>query len=205
MLPKPRVARGSQLKRQSLDGLPTSWGHMGIGGVIFYAIITGMIAGLLGFVEMLATNRFFPGAFRWGLRVFRVELALPRNAQRVPRQDLQTATSIVRFAGPDECFFRSRSDAPGSRPFTPFALRGRIRWEGPRAVVEGRLPITPLIFFLCGIIAFGGFAILSAGDLTAIFLLLAVPAACWWGIRVEIGRTRVAADEIAATLAGQAV
>ena len=178
---------------------------MGLGDVIVISIVAGMGAGVLGMIEALATRRFSPLLFRRGPRVLNTELPLPRPVVGTVPRETHTSSAVVRLVRSDECFFQERWDRPILRLYTPFALKGRIHWEGPRAIVEGRLGIAPLLFVLCATIAFGAIALLDSGVVPASVLVFLLPAACWWGIRTEIRRAKETVEEVASALARQAV
>src|SRR5690606_18858234 len=58
-----------------------------------------------------------------------------------------TASGKFRFVTPRRCVFSRRYGWFTTEVVTPFAIKGTIHWNEKGAFVEGRIAITPIIFF----------------------------------------------------------
>ena len=168
-------------------------------GLFIAAVAFGFIGMGMSVVEGIAAWRFKPWAFRFGPRILQLRIPLRTPIKALPNVGLVAATAIGRFkvVSSQECLFRCTARWFG-QVYTPFPFRGVIRWFGPEADVEVRLPLGGVVFYTAWVIAVTIWCFLVWQDAElgrlAPWILLGswffAATICWWSIRYELRRAR---------------
>lgn len=163
----------------------------------------GVTAWVLGIAEFIGILRFTPWVYRLGLCVLREHTALhcPAWPSSGP-STVETPSGRARILGPTECLFRPPLLHFGVH--TPFPLKGTVQWQGVRAEVVCRLPMTSFVFFVAWLVGWtvgAAMALLSPGGhfMGAAFLLggwAFAGALSWFSIRLELQRARTIMEEL---------
>ena len=134
--------------------------------VIFLAAwLAGVASWFLAWGEGLRVERFDPRTFDRGLRVLRETRALPPPSA-VVGTTFEAAHGRFSVTQTDRVLFRAKTYVWLWR--TPLTFKCGIRWNGPVATVEGRLPVFPTAFCAAFLIGWTAFAAGVANDLTAL-------------------------------------
>ncbi|WP_029920628.1 hypothetical protein [Nevskia soli] len=95
--------------------------------------------------EMIGMWRFWPWAYRTGLKVFEESVQQPLRHPLLRAIDLEAVKA--RMISPDEVLFRAPAPIFGFRINTPFPIKGTLLWSDSTAIrVIGRLPIGSVAF-----------------------------------------------------------
>jgi hypothetical protein len=114
---------------------------------VVFAVVGAVAAAawVLAAAEWVATLALASWAYRLGPTVLREIHPLP-----VPREGAEgrweTENAVARLVPPALCLFRFRVRLFGFTLHTPFLVKGTVRWQDSGAVVEGRIPLFPLVF-----------------------------------------------------------
>jgi hypothetical protein len=107
------------------------------------AFTISFVAALFGVAEWIAALQFSPWAYRIGPVVLRETRKLPSPPAESDASS-GTAGDEFRLVEPDVVLFRPKSR--GLSVLDAFAVKGTMRLAGDDAVVEGRAPISTMIF-----------------------------------------------------------
>ena len=201
------MKRGGITRRSNLNTLgPTAAqeGAFTIGfdqALMILSIVFGVLW-LFQLIEMIGWLRVKPWAFQLGFKVMAepTMVPLPRAAMMI---DLETENGKFDVAGSHLGLFRRKEYWYGFRFHTPFPIKGVLRWDGPTPVVEGRIPVMPVV--IAGVIAVSWITYAvpvilrdgSAGDIAlAIAVLIFIVGVCGIDILVEIQRARKILGEL---------
>ena len=182
--------------------------------VVMFVII--LVVALLSFFyalwESIAIYRLRPNAFGRGRIVLSLARTLPQfDLARLGYERITTATGQFRLLSPTECLFSPRfwGRVSSFRPRTPFPIKGRIRFSGSHAEIEGRAPLGTFLFLGTWALAWPIIPILLyvAGKVSLLYAvrfvgvgLAAVIGMVWSSLFVERRRAQTIVEEIAAHL-----
>ena len=177
-----------------------------LGAAIFIiAWSVAVLAMLFAVVEDIAAWRFARWPFRMGPRILRMRVVLPQPLTVVAGSNVVTTDSgRCKVFGPDLCVFRPHVPLFGPGVRTPYGIRATVRWEGPHADIEGRLPLGSILVgatWLAGatiwcIIAWPAPAFRTVAPLALLGSWAFVGLLTWWGIWFELRRTRRIVEEV---------
>lgn len=95
--------------------------------------------------EMIGMWRFWPWAYRNGLKIFEESVQQPLRRPILRTMDLEAVKA--RTISPDEVLFRAPAPIFAFRINTPFPIKGTLLWSDSAAIkVIGRLPIGSIMF-----------------------------------------------------------
>jgi hypothetical protein len=173
--------------------------------VMEIAFVIAFVAAVFGVAEWIAALQYSRWAYRIGPIVLRETRKLPDPSAESGASS-GTAGDEFRLVEPDVVLFRPRSR--GLSVFDAFAVKGTMRLAGEDAVIEGRAPISTMIFvdsWSVGWIAttlymsMTGQGVLKALGLSLLAPLSIVGARFFW-VPMEVRRTSKMLDELEAQL-----
>jgi hypothetical protein len=176
-----------------------------VGQIGFTLIIAAwgvaVVSWLLAIGESIGMWRFWPRVFETGIRVLQEARSLPLAVG----SEFETKSGKFKIIAPQLCFFRRRMSF-----YSPFPVKGSLRWNGSRAAIEGRIPVSTTLFLAAWLIAWTiGMAIVASkpgnlvGGLAYLFLGWAFTAGiCLLSIPFEIRRAMRILREFEAQVSG---
>ena len=111
----------------------------------------GIASWFLAIVESIGMWRFWPWVFGTGVRVWTENSSLPLQTMGIG-SEIETESGKFKVVSPDLCLFRWRMRWFSFNIHTPFPIKGSLRWDGYRTIIEGRIPLFPILFFAAWLI-----------------------------------------------------
>jgi hypothetical protein len=75
-----------------------------------------------------------------------------------------TGEGCFKVLGTEEVLFRRKERLFGYRWHTPFPMKGRVRWEGRDAVIEGRLSLGGILFYCAWLLGITIWCVITWND-----------------------------------------
>jgi hypothetical protein len=139
-----------------------------IGLVVFVAACgIGVLSWFFAIFEFVAVSRFAHFPFRFGKLVYFESEAIPLPAESIDMQKvIKTENGKFKFVTQKECLFFQKLKLWGFRLYTPFPLKGKIRWRNGSAEIEGRIPLGTSLFLGAWVIGWtaGAAMLLNSGS-----------------------------------------
>ena len=165
-----------------------------VGFALLFALFVA--AWVLSIGEAIGMWRFWPRVYGTGVRALHETRSLPLPTLATG-SEFETKSGKFKIIAPEFCLFRPHMSRDDVHVYTPFPVKGSLRWNGDRAAIEGRFPVCPALFIAAWLVGFttGMAKEVSKGNLvgglTTLFLVWAVTAAiCLWSIPFEIRRAK---------------
>jgi len=159
---------------------------------------------LLAIGESIGMWLFWPRVFETGIRVLQEARSLPLATLAVG-SEFETKSGRFKIIAPQLCLFRRRMSF-----YSPFPVKGSLRWYGSWVAIEGRIPVSTTLFLAAWLVAWTiGMAIVASkpgnlvGGLAYLFLGWAFTAGiCLLSIPFEIRRAMRILREFEAQVSG---
>ena len=142
-----------------------------IGLIIFVtAWGIGVLSWFIAIFELIAVSRFVYFPFGFGKLVYVESQAIPLPAESIYMQEvIKTENGKFKFVYEKECLFFQKLKWWSFRLYTPFPLKGKIRWRNGIAEIEGRIPLGTSVFLGAWVIGWTAGALMVLGSNSAAF------------------------------------
>ena len=153
-----------------------------IGFIVFCAAwVIGVLSWFFAIFESIAVSRFAHLPFGFGKLVYLESEAIPLPAESIRMQQvIKTENGKLKFVSQKECLFFPKFKWWGFRLYTPFPVKGKIRWRNGMAEIEGRIPLGISVFLGAWVVGWTAGALMVLGsDSAAFFISLGVFIAGW--------------------------
>jgi hypothetical protein len=166
--------------------------------ILMASLCVGVVSWFLSVAELIGMWWFWPRLFRAGICVLRKTQMLPSPADQFVGSELVTSNGKILVVNAGLCLFRSMMPWLTFSTWTPFQIKGSLKWNGSQTTVEGRIPVFATLYhsaFLVGWTVNCVMVAVKPGTLLLGVLALLVgwgflAALCFFSIRLEIRRAK---------------
>jgi hypothetical protein len=122
-----------------------------VGFALLFALFVA--AWVLSIGEAIGMWRFWPRVYGTGVRALHETRSLPLPTLATG-SEFETKSGKFKIIAPEFCLFRPHMSRDDVHVYTPFLVKGSLRWNGDRATIEGRLPVYPALFIAAWLVGF---------------------------------------------------